>query len=341
MTSVLYSAIRVAMGGLQHLAQGRTPDAAYQNMIALFCRTGGRSNDRLSQLIAMAKPPQSLPKAEGVLGGLDKTALGRITADLDARGYHVFESRLSDDFCDRLTEFATTTRCRVRPADSQLGTKAVVVDSYDRESPMGIRYDLALQDIIDNPDIQGLLGDSSIVSVAQSYLRCRPLLDVMGMWWHTSVGEGPDSQAAQFYHFDMDRIKWLKFFIYLTDVGPENGPHCFIEGSHRTGAIPAVLLNKGYSRLTDGEVQSNFPSEKFIEFIAPRGTIIAEDTRGLHKGKHVEKSDRLMLQLQFSNSLFGGYYPPAHISKIRNPLLKKMVTSYPKIYSSYYRGGEV
>jgi hypothetical protein len=278
-----------------------------------------------------------LPKAQGVLGNFDKAALGKITADLDVRGYHVFENRLPDDLCDRLTEFATTTRCRVRAADGQSGSR--MVDFYDRAAPTGIRYDFSAQDIIDDPDVQGLLGDSSIVSVAQSYLRCRPLLDVMGMWWHTSVGEGPDSQAAQFYHFDMDRIKWLKFFVYLTDVGPENGPHCFIEGSHRTGGIPPELLSKGYSRLTDEEVEVNFSADKFIEFTAPRGTVIAEDTRGLHKGKHVEKSDRLMLQLQFSNSLFGGYYPPAHFTEIRNPSLAEMIKSHPGIYSSYYRGG--
>lgn len=340
MPSVLYNTMCLAMGGVQHLAQGRTPDAAYQSMINLFCRTGGRSNDRLSQLVGMVNRPENLPKARGVLGDFNEAALAKITSDLDVRGYHVFESRLSDDLCDRLTEFATTTRCRVRAADSQSGAKATMVDFYNRADPAGIRYDFLAQDIIDNPDIQGLLGDSSIVSVAQNYLRCRPLLDVMGMWWHTSVGEGPDSQAAQFYHFDMDRIKWLKFFIYLTDVGPENGPHCFIEGSHRTGGIPPDLLSKGYSRLTDEEVQTNFPAQKFIEFIAPRGTVIAEDTRGLHKGKHVEKSDRLMLQLQFSNSLFGGYYPPARITEVKNSSLEEMIKSHPGIYSNYYKEGQ-
>ena len=33
--------------------------------------------------------------------------------------------------------------------------------------------------------------------------------------------------------------------------------------------------------------------------------MIVEDTRGLHKGKHVEKGDRLIFQLQFTSSLFG------------------------------------
>jgi hypothetical protein len=87
-------------------------------------------------------------------------------------------------------------------------------------------------------------------------------------------------------------------------------------------------------------VEANFSADKFIEFTAPRGTVIAEDTRGLHKGRHVEKSDRLMLQLQFSNSLFGGYYPPAQITEVKNPSLQEMIKNHPRIYSNYYKRGK-
>ena len=37
-----------------------------------------------------------------------------------------------------------------------------------------------------------------------------------------------DEHAAQMFHFDMDRPKWLKFFIYINDVNEKNGPHFFI-----------------------------------------------------------------------------------------------------------------
>jgi hypothetical protein len=210
-----------------------------------------------------------------------------------------------------------------------------LVDHYNRENPEGVRYDFSAQDVIDNPDVQQLMADSSVIAVAQRYLRCKPILDVMSMWWHTAHSKIPDKEAAQFWHFDMDRIKWLKFFIYLTDVGPDNGPHSFVAGSHRTGGIPASLRLKGYARLTDQEVEACYPRERFIEFTAPRGTIIAEDTRGLHKGKLVTQGDRLMLQLQFSNSLFGGYYPPSHFSRVTNQGLQSMLGRYPRLYSNY------
>jgi hypothetical protein len=157
------------------------------------------------------------------------------------------------------------------------------------------------------------------------------------MWWHTAYSKVPDKGAAQYWHFDMDRIKWIKFFIYLTDVGPNNGPHSFMKGSHRTGGIPEKLRMKGYARLSDDEVESCYSNDSVVEFSTPRGTIIAEDTRGLHKGKVVLSGDRLLLQLQFSNSLFGGYYPPSRFSKMVNSNLQSMSVRYPRLYSNYVR----
>ena len=75
------------------------------------------------------------------------------------------------------------------------------------------------------------------------------------MWWSVAGNKQPDSAAAQLYHFDMDRIRWIKFFINLTDVTAENGPHCFIAGSQQTCGIPRHLLAKGYTRLSDEPVR--------------------------------------------------------------------------------------
>ena len=232
-----------------------------------------------------------------------------------------------------LLRFALTNRCIRRGTD---GAPSVEVDRFPRSNAQAVRYDFPQQDVIDNADVQKLMADPLIVAVAQNYLRCSPIVDVTTMWWHTAYSKVPDKDAAQFWHFDMDRIKWLKFFIYLTDVEKTNGPHSFVEGSHRSGGIPTTLLSKGYSRLDDFDVNVNYSPRQIIEFSAPRGTVIAEDTRGLHKGKHVEHDDRLMLQLQFSNSLFGGNYPPAQISNV-DPQLAAMRAKYPRIYSSYMK----
>jgi hypothetical protein len=62
---------------------------------------------------------------------------------------------------------------------------------------------------------------------------------------------------------------------------------------------------------------------------------LAEDTRGLHKGKHVVRGDRLMLQLQFSNSLFGATYPKCRFGDVIAPPLRGAVSAYPRIFSAF------
>jgi len=69
--------------------------------------------------------------------------------------------------------------------------------------------------------------------------------------------------------------------------------------------LPFSLRSKGYTRLDDSQVDTVFPSASWKVFTGPIGSMIVEDTRGLHKGKHVEQGDRLIFQLQFTSSLFG------------------------------------
>jgi hypothetical protein len=257
-----------------------------------------------------------------------------IVANLAERGYQVFEKCLPEAMCDRLIRFALTQPCRTRAMDQCLSASEHA-GAYPRGAPGAVRYDFSTEDLLANPDVQALLADLSLVALAQGYLRARPIVDVVQMWWHTDYSKTPDSLAAQYFHFDMDRPKWIKFFIYLTDVTPANGPHLFVAGSHRTNVIPPMLLRKGYSRLTDDEVHQVFGKKDIIEFSAPRGTIIAEDTRGLHKGRHVFGGDRLMLQIQFSNSLFGATYPGAKLPDILSPELRARMGQYPDLYSAY------
>ncbi|THJ19898.1 MAG: phytanoyl-CoA dioxygenase family protein [Nitrospira sp. CG24E] len=336
--SRMASTARMTAGAVRFWMDGRTPGFAYQSMVGLFCMTGGTSNDTLSRLVSLLHPPYRLSDMYGVLGNLGAEDISRVILQLDQKGHYVFERRLPSDFCDRLLQFSLTNRCLQRGmSDVPEATETREVERYPRKNPGGVRYDFSARDVINNLDVQLLMADRSILAVAQSYLRCSPILDVMSMWWHTAYSKVPDKDAAQFWHFDMDRIKWLKFFIYLTDVGTANGPHSFVEGSHRTGGIPDSLRLKGYVRLTDEEVEACYPRERFIEFTAPRGTVIAEDTRGLHKGKLVQWGDRLVLQLQFSNSLFGGYYPPSKLTRVESPELQAMIRRCSRLYSNYWR----
>jgi ectoine hydroxylase-related dioxygenase (phytanoyl-CoA dioxygenase family) len=332
--------VRLLGGYALYLVTGTTPAPAYQSMIRLFCKSGGISNDMLTSAIRTFRGRIRLPMTRGVLGDMQGATLETVTQRINERGYCVFEKALPEDMCERLLTFALNTPSLVRPAAPNGNFQPTPARrvKYDRRNPLGVRYDFLTEDVINNPDVQRLMADASVLSIAQEYLGSLPVADVTNMWWHTDFSNQPDEEAAQFFHFDMDRIKWLKFFVYLTDVGPENGPHSFVRGSHRTGGIPRALLSKGYARLSDKEVSAHYGDEDLVEFVAPRGTVIAEDTRGLHKGQAVRSGDRLMLQLQFSNSLFGGTYPPALFRSV-SASLHEMVRAYPSVYANYLGHG--
>lgn len=328
-------AIFLLLGWLRYWLTGKSSLRAHQALVYFFCATGGRFNEWCSQWISRRHNPLSLDSKSGVLGSMSGDAGKAALLQLKEKGYVTFERALPGDVCARLMSFALDTPASVRPMDGESRAGAPRMALYKEGKPQAVRYDYSPNVLLANPDVQALMADQSLLALAEMYLDARPRFDVLSMWWHTSFHTQPDSEAAQFYHFDLDRLKWLKVFIYLTDVGPQNGPHSFIEGSHAQKGIPQHFLDRGYVRLSDDEVKGHYGSRKEIQFAAPRGTIIVEDTRGLHKGSAVSGNSRLILQLQLSNSLFGAVYPKSHLPAERVPVLKAMIHQVSDVYQAY------
>src|SRR5579872_2366406 len=109
--AALKDTAKVALGALEFIRKGSTPDNAYQSMIRLFCATGGRSNDAISKVLSIFHPAYRFPETDSLLGKVSSEDLSRIAVELDEKGYHVYRNRLPDSLCDRLLEFALTNRC--------------------------------------------------------------------------------------------------------------------------------------------------------------------------------------------------------------------------------------
>jgi hypothetical protein len=325
--SFCLDSISLLSGMISHAVLNRTKPEAYQALIRLFCRTQGKSNDFISFVLSMLHPATPAQDTSGILGSLTKIQLKSSIRELDEKGYVVFENAMDSATCEMLLQFSLSQAANLRGHSAQ--------KIYSRAQPLAVRYDYSTKDLIENELVQTIMLDESILSLSAAYLRAQPILDLVAMWWHTHFQKEPDADAAQFFHFDMDRIKWLKFFFYVTDVRSENGPHCFISGTQRTGAIPKSLLNKGYARLSDEELKTHYGSQQFIEFTGKAGTIIAEDTRGFHKGKVVESGDRLVFQLQFSNSLFGATGEKNKISQPKTEKLKKLIHQRSRLLKNF------
>jgi hypothetical protein len=325
-----------SLGLLQFWLTGRNNQRAHGAMVYFFCITGGRINEWVCSFISRRHKPLGLTSASGVLGDISGAAGAQALEQLRTKGYFVAQQALPEDVCARLMEFALKTRAVVRHMDGESRPLSARMELYDAQKPLAVRYDYPVESLLANPDVQMLMADASLLALTEEYLQTRPRLDVMSMWWHTHFHDKPDSEAAQFYHFDLDRLKWLKVFIYLTDVGPKDGPHSFIRGSHVPGGIPEHFLKKGYARLSDEEVIAHYGPDSEVTFAAPKGTIIVEDTRGLHKGNPVAGNARLILQLQFSSSLFGTNYPKNRIPAQHSAALKDRMRQIPDVYQAYF-----
>lgn len=320
------------ISGYEHyLKTNQTPHSAYVAMREWFCLSGGRLNDLMQEVYSEVYPTQPLDVTRGVLGDMNAAHLTQVTHALRQDGYYVFPNRLPPDVCDSLQTFAQQTEAVLHSAPHGVQETQV----YDPLNPLVAKYRIPSESLLGHPDVQRLMADPSIIALAQDYLGCTPILDLLTMWWSTAVWKDANSEAAQLFHFDMDRTKFLKFFVYLTDVTEETGPHCYIRGSHRN--LPSALLRDG--RFTDDDIARHYSADNFVEIAAPRGTIFVADTRGIHKGIHLRSGHRLIFQMEFASSLFGAPYEEPRIEEAFGPELAQAQRRHPRIFQLFRSNG--
>lgn len=267
-------------------------------LITTFLLLGGLPGTLLSKLVSKKRLNFEAMDSSSLI--LEKSVINN--AELKAHGYALVQNAISRNTADALLSLSQTTKGSNRGMDSGLGYQTNIF--FSRENPDTVRFDLDPDELFKNHIVQELACDPRILSIAQDYLGALPVLDFVAMWWHTK-SPTPDKEAAQYFHFDMERLRWIKFFFYITDVTEQSGPHIFVPKSHLDNGLPFSLRSKGYTRLEDSQVEKIFPRASWKVFTGPIGSMIVEDTRGLHKGKHVENGDRLVFQLQYTSSLFG------------------------------------
>ena len=171
-----------------------------------------------------------------------------------------------------------------------------------------------------------------MLKLAQQYFGASPVQDLVAAWW-SAPGGGSASAAAQMYHFDLDRPRFLKLFVYLTDVDSATGPHAYVRGTHRD--LPAAFRQD--RRYDDEEVGKRFEAD-IARIPGPRGAVIHRRHPGADKGEPVVSGHRLVFQVELSSSLFGqNYSRPALHDPV--PPLAKAVRRYPSVYRRFTVAG--
>jgi hypothetical protein len=118
---------------------------------------------------------------------------------------------------------------------------------------------------------------------------------------YTTRADGYDGATA--FHRDVDAWRWLKVFVYLTDVDKGSGHHEVFRGSHLK--FPAELREIRRYSLT--ELEQHFGPH--LSVTGPAGTCFAENTLAFHRGTTPIKNSRLMLTAVYFDDSVMGIHP--------------------------------
>lgn len=325
-----WSQLNVFWAGYQTFeSTGQTPVEAYYAMRQLYVQTNGWFNDIFQFIYGLKKPYKPVESLkESLFSGFTGDNINQAVRGLKQDGYYVFPQRVGAEYLDALMQYALTA-----PANLQYnGEYLENTDThFDPKRLVASNYRFPEQGVVNIPVVQEIMADPALISIAKQYMNSQVAYVNTQMWWTTPFGcEEPASELAQLYHFDMDRIKFMKFFLYVTDVEATTGPHCYARGSCRRK--PKALLED--RRFLDKELQAQYKAEDLKELNAPRGTLFAVDTRGFHKAKVPTAGNRLILQIEIASCLFGQNYPRAPL-ELKQTKATVSVESDPYLWSNY------
>lgn len=236
---------------------------------------------RIGDYLARRQPPWYF--RDGVQDDLQNNALQR-------RGFVRFGQLLSRKQCAEVLGYLS--RCEVtdpyRP--DQPG---FLPEAAGRAPHSHVGYHRPI-DVLRAPHLLEVANRADVLDCVASFLGCKPTIDYLAAWWSYPTGL-PAAQAENF-HRDVDDFRFVKLFLYLTDVGTENGPHVYVSSSAEDRRLRKLV------RLTDEEVDREFGSSNIQIMTGNAGDAFVENTVGIHKGQPLQAGHRVIFQAVYTVS---------------------------------------
>lgn len=143
--------------------------------------------------------------------------------------------------------------------------------------------------ILAAPHVLEIANHPRVLAIVAGYLDAQPTLASLRVWWSTPTPSGEPEHAERF-HRDVDDLRFLKLFVYLTDVNDDSGPHVLAMGTHKVDALTRI------GRYEDSEVEQIAGDGKVVRLCGKAGTSFLENTYCLHRGMPPTHQPRLIMQ---------------------------------------------
>jgi hypothetical protein len=189
------------------------------------------------------------------------------------------------------------------------------------------RFDFDKKQVESSVSLLNILCSEDLWAFANSYYKLSSKLVRVELWSPTYGTSGQYyGISAHDFHTDFDYPDIINIFVYMNDVGPNNGPLQYFIGTHlppripRDGALDMALICKEY------------PKTRIVDLCGPRLSTFATLNRGFHRDKPVlsdSMPSKISLQLTYCSCTFGS---SSHDRSTRLSL-RNIELNYPDFYS--------
>src|SRR3954454_5671478 len=225
------------------------------------------------------------------------------SAILKDRGYLFLDDLVTPEGLEAMRTFFSENTC-ADPYRPQLGS---FIAPGDAPPQTHVAF-FSNETIIRAPHALDIANDPKVLSIVSGFLGAKPTISLLTAWWSMPTKDGKAEEAERF-HRDVDDIRFVKLFCYLTDVDEGSGPHMFVPGSQNIDRLTTIR------RYEDKEIAIAFGENNVSTFTGKAGTAFLENTYGFHRGVPPTKRPRLLFQVLYSlrNSIYGPDRPVGRI----------------------------
>lgn len=155
-----------------------------------------------------------------------------------------------------------------------------------------------LDDVLSHPEIIFWGLQERLLAIAENYIGLP--VAYRGVTARRDLANGQQLETRH-WHCDGEDLRILKIIVYLSDVGPDDGPFCYMP----KGLRPRYgLPTSDGGRISDDVLQQGVPPDNRIACVGPAGTVLFADTCSLwHRGAVGTDRDRFTLFFSYNSQL--------------------------------------